>query len=477
MSNKKKSKLTNNYNQTMKRDKRIIGDAFCFSVLCNDLKTTCRAYEYYASHRKELKDIIDSDIIIALDANLLLNLYTMSFKERSEFLRFIDKNAKRIVITSQVEIEYLRHRVNYIHKLQNLLNQLQNNPKTCIDNLKNACDNAINQLSQFEKTKIVANDIQEAIEPIKSIKKFIESKSFDEEYKNKIDELYAPLHDIIESGVNKLLSTAVCELDDPVMKSLEKVDILKTLSDDELLYIRNLYDKLLSQYNNVKGDTKMKDYYAFPGCGDRGKLKEENDPCGDLIIYHELLSYMYTNNKDVVFLTRDIKKSDWIKDDSSPFNHYIVDIYRNTQHMLYICNAEKFIPLTFASIVDADNQEMDGDLSDNSTKSEIDECNPMNPLVEQMDDNTDECKIKIPYLRTIPEDRFIDELRTAQSWAEKYGDKYVSKQYFIYKILGRKRFDYQESLNVLAKLLQDKRVEEYTEHRDSNDFSCIRINL
>lgn len=474
MNKKKKSKLSNN--QTMKRDKRIIGDTFCFSVLCNDLKTTYQAYEYYTSHIKELKDIIDSDITIALDANLILNLYKMSFKERSEFLRFIDKNAKRIVITNQVEIEYLRHRVNYIDDLHRTLKELKNTPKKCIDNLKNACDNAIQQLSQFAKTKIVANDIPEALESIDKIKEFIETRAFDEEYKNTIDELYNPLRDILEKGVEQLLSTAVYELDDPVMKALGKVDILKALSEDELSYIHNLYNKLLSQYNDVKNDTKKKDYYAFPGCGDRGKQKIGNDPYGDLIIYHELLSYMYMNNKDVVFLTRDVSKSDWIKEDGKPFNHYIVDIYRNTEHMLYICNAEKFIPLTFASIVDADNQEMDGDLSEKSIEQVNDECSPAEAEIGPAPERVEESDVRIPYLRAISEERFIDELRTAQSWAEEYGDKYVNKQYFIYKILGRKRFDYQESLKVLGKLLQDKRVEEYTEHRDGNGFLCIKIN-
>lgn len=182
---------------------------------------------------------------------------------------------------------------------------------------------------------------------------------------------------------------------------------------------------------------------------------------------------MYTHKKDVVFLTRDVSKSDWIRDDGKPFNHYIVDIYRNTEHMLYICNAEKFIPLTFASIVDTDNHETDDDLlidtkeENSNTQDQV----KINDEKEEVED----VEINVPYLREITEERFIDELKTAQSWANEYGDKYVSKQYFIYKILGHKHFNYNTSLEVLAQLVTNGIVTEYTENRDGNEFTCIKL--
>lgn len=122
--------------KTSKIDVRVrrckIGEDISFQIECNDLKTTYKAYAYYKEHLKELKDIIDSDIIIALDTNLLLNLYKMSFKERSEFLRFINKNSNRIIITNQVEIEYLRHRVNYIQDLHRTLKEIKTNAKKAL---------------------------------------------------------------------------------------------------------------------------------------------------------------------------------------------------------------------------------------------------------------------------------------------------------------------------------------------------------
>ena len=65
--------------------------------------------------------------------------------------------------------------------------------------------------------------------------------------------------------VEQLLSTAVYELDDPVMKALGKVDILKALSEDELSYIHNLYNKLSVSYTHLFGlEYKRFTYISFP---------------------------------------------------------------------------------------------------------------------------------------------------------------------------------------------------------------------
>lgn len=42
------------------------------------------------------------------------------------------------------------------------------------------------------------------------------------------------------------------------------------------------------------------------------------------------------------------------------------------------------------------------------------------------------------YFKELTEDIFLDELSTCIKWSNEYGDKYVSKDYFIYGILGIK---------------------------------------
>lgn len=455
----------------------IIGKDFCFHLQCDDLKITYNAYEYYKNHLKEPKDILNEQVIIALDTNLLLNLYKMSIKERTEFLRFIDKNANRILIPAQVEIEYLRHRINHIQDFRKTLQELKTTAKKHINTLKDACTTASSQIKEFGNKRIVVNDIPAAKEKIQKLVEFIDKKSFTDEFKKELDEIYNPLEETLKEGVDLLLEQAVYELDDPVMASLSKVNILKKLTDEEISFLKDHYDSLLKIFNEKKNITEEKENYSFPGCGDRNKIKAGYEPYGDFFIYHELLAYMSQNKKDVFFLTKDVTKSDWIKSDGKPFKHYLVDIFKNTNQMLYIFNAEKFIPLTFAPIIETEGKDTDGELTEEASIEETpDIANPEEDhSEEEPSDLTEQTNIRLSYLRSISEKRFMDELEVANLWANNYGDGYVSKTYFIYGILGPKHFHYGDSKAVLEELKEKGYIEEYTEHKDERELTCLKI--
>ena len=483
----KKKKKNNNLKQlaeSMTINTQIsntIGKSFCFQSQCDDLKLTYLAYEYYKSHLKDTKDILKEKVIIALDTNLLLNLYKMSIRERTEFLRFIDKNASRILIPAQVEIEYLRHRVNYIQDFQRTLQELKTTAKKCINTLKDACTTASTQIKQLGSTKVVANDIPATKEHIQKLIEFIESNSFSDDYKKNLDEVYKPLDETLTAGIDLLLKQAIYELDDPVMASLAKVNILKKLTDEEISYLKEHYDFLLKIFNENKTNTAEKENYSFPGCGDRKKVKAGCEPYGDFLIYHELLAYMQQSKKDVYFLTKDVTKSDWIKSDGKPFKHYLVDIYKNTNQMLYIFNAEKFIPLTFAPVIETEETDADGELAvessieDSSNANPIDLDNAAREDSGHLSDSQEESYTRLSYLRTISEKRFMDELEVASLWANNYGDGYVSKTYFIYGILGPKHFHYGDSKRILEELKNKGYIEEYTEHKDDRELLCLKI--
>lgn len=68
-------------NAVQKIQKKVSED-FCFQTLCSDIKLTQSAYDYYKEHQTELKDVISSDVILAFDTNLLLDLYKMSLLSR-----------------------------------------------------------------------------------------------------------------------------------------------------------------------------------------------------------------------------------------------------------------------------------------------------------------------------------------------------------------------------------------------------------
>ena len=78
------------------------------------------------------------------------------------------------------------------------------------------------------------------------------------------------------------------------------------------------------------------------------------------------------------------------------------------------------------------------------------------------------------YLRAITKERFLQELETAELWASSYGDGYVNKDYFIYTILGHKRFDWDSSFVVLEELLKEGLVTIVEEEHDERTIRCLK---
>lgn len=453
---------------------------FCFHTLCSDIKLTQSAYDYYSEHLTELKDVISSDVILAFDTNLLLDLYKMSNTERCEFLKFIDNNAHRIIIPSQVEIEFMRHRLEKIEAFQVQLKDLKEQAKQFVTSLKKANKTAASQLKQLSQNSLVKNDMADVIPLIDVLKEYIDNNDSSDEFKNKLDELVEPVSKALNDNVDKLLPLSISESKDPVLQSLCKTHILKSLSEEELIFIKDKYYQLLEDFNEhkIEGENR-KLPYCFPGCGDRRKINDGFDPTGDFIIYHELLAYMIKENKDVIFLTRDIAKSDWIKTDGTPFNHYIVDVYRNTRKMLYIFNAEKFIPLTFIPVIGNNEQEDEEGcigVDEESAKIQmVSEDSAKIESEEDLKDNKSEGAIeepKLPYLRDIDEDRFMYELSNMESWAKDNGQGFVTVYWLIYQVLRRKHFDFHTSKKIMQKLKDEGKIELY--HVDGNANLCIK---
>lgn len=453
---------------------------FCFHTLCSDIKLTQSAYDYYSEHLTELKDVISSDVILAFDTNLLLDLYKMSNTERCEFLKFIDNNAHRIIIPSQVEIEFMRHRLEKIEAFQVQLKDLKEQAKQFVTSLKKANKTAASQLKQLSQNSLVKNDMADVIPLIDVLKEYIDNNDSSDEFKNKLDELVEPVSKALNDNVDKLLPLSISESKDPVLQSLCKTHILKSLSDEELIFIKDKYYQLLEDFNEhkIEGENR-KLPYCFPGCGDRRKINDGFDPTGDFIIYHELLAFMIKEDKDVIFLTRDIAKSDWIKTDGTPFNHYIVDVYRNTRKMLYIFNAEKFIPLTFIPVIGNNEQEdEEGSIGVDEESAKIQMVSEDSAKIESeedLKDNKSEGAIeepKLPYLRDIDEDRFMYELSNMESWAKDNGQGFVTVYWLIYQVLRRKHFDFQTSKKIMQKLKDEGKIELY--HVDGNANLCIK---
>ncbi len=484
----------------------LVGENFCFHRHYSDIGGTQSAYAYYKDHKKTNKELYVSSTPIAIDTNILLNLYKISFTERNQFVKFIEKNAYRIIIPAQVQVEYMHHRIKFIQGFQRTLKELDPLAKRIFEDLKKSSQTAIDQLQQLANRKIVSNDMADVTGHIKTLQDYIDAHKCSEEYVNEITNLFQPLQDSLKKGVENSLKQAVYELDDPVLAALSKTQIQKELSIQEKTFLQQKYEELFSEYKEHKTDVNEKDVFTFPGSGDWRKENDGLDPCGDFYIYHELLSYMNRNNQDVVLLTNDVRKSDWIRQDGKPFGHYIVDTYINTGHMLYVFNARDFTNLTFEAVAESDVEKKDDDtveefvtvkgeststdgvadlLGNDSSALSVHQP-PAIPASTEGDPGGVEITsvspveiidVPLSYFRDVTEERFLQELETAELWAESYGNGYVSQDFFIYTILGHKRFHFSSSRKVLEKLVNEGKVTVVNEEHDDKTIKCLKLNI
>ena len=197
----------------------------------------------------------------------------------------------------------------------------------------------------------------------------------------------------------------------------------------------------------LRPDNILLDLYTFPGCGDLSKEDKHKQREGDFLHYHEMLKQIKMLDKNVIFLTSDVKKNDNSTDCLEPYEHYICNCFYLTGHVYYIIDA-KSLPLVSQQNMVIDNEsdeEDDSDVENNQISSNE---NISNEEVEQQKERD-----KNMYFKKISEEIFLDELTTCIKWSNEYGDKYVSKYYFIYGILGHKRYRYANSWDIMQDLI------------------------
>ena len=73
----------------------------------------------------EQAKILKGDAKIFLDTNVLLKSYNTSFKAREKLLQFFRDYKSRIILTAQVQLEYVKNRENVITKFSEDVTQIQ----------------------------------------------------------------------------------------------------------------------------------------------------------------------------------------------------------------------------------------------------------------------------------------------------------------------------------------------------------------
>lgn len=276
---------------------------------------------------------------IFLDTNVLLSVYEVSYKARAKIKQFIKSHKDRIILSSQVQFEFIKNR------------------EKIIDNFQTSVTEQIPRSFQLD----IANKLKAFKE---SNKKKLEDYP---EIQEQLDDLYKSvslLQEVISDKVSDKNGMAHSLFqEDDFLDLLCEINTLAMLDSEHIKSIRNDYDTLLKDYKGTgKGgsqedsDGNLKDTFSlkvFPGCGEKG---DKDDPTGDYIIFHEMMEYASENKADVIFLTNDIVKGDWIRKEGTAHTHYLENFYENTGQMIYILNAERvfeslFTDTSFESLV------------------------------------------------------------------------------------------------------------------------------
>ena len=259
--------------KSIKKSRVIIGNDFCFHSGVAGVNTVYEAHKYYRENLKDFKTVFkSSEIPIALDANVLLQLYRISSAERNVFLQFLQNNSKRIIIPSQVQIEYLRHRITEIRKVRKAIKVLSSEYEKFYSDFLKFRDKFDEQMCQF-KNKPLVKDMQEVEDKIDEMLDFIGStfpKDFMEKTSPQIQEVKVKLLE----GIERSMFNAISETEDVVLAAVSKSTLLLERTKEEISFLEDKYKELQTIYETHKQDKENKDLYTYPGSGDWRKEKD-----------------------------------------------------------------------------------------------------------------------------------------------------------------------------------------------------------
>ncbi|WP_017498541.1 PIN-like domain-containing protein [Flavobacterium sp. WG21] len=445
---------------------------FCFLAKDVSILENQKALKFY-SDGLENASSLEGDLPIFLDTNVLLDYYKISFSEREQLQKFFEINKDRIYLTKQIEAEFLRHRIDHIKSYLKSLEEFVSayrNIKTEIEKLK------IGEIKGFEhylnNNPILKNDYQDLRNELhqfnETLKNKLKSLFQDTDFEQQIIEKEKKIEDIKK----RLEGQADIERNDPLLDLIATFKVTNSLTESEASFLKSTYDILNNQYSNVKGDQNFNWKYTFPGCGEKN---DKDDPYGDFIIYHEMLKFMKIEKSDIIFLTNDVEKNDWLlrnKAELLPYTHYIVNTYIATEKTMYIFQAKDKIRVSYQAIYVEEKTEESKEESDTFPTRKVVVNSPkiIGRIGFYEDDITfDEIDFDDFHFSSISESEFLQELNQSQKWAKKYGDNFIGTRSFVIKYLGSKGYNFRASYAIKDVLVAKGMIEEYL-HKATNLF-------
>jgi len=301
----------------------------------NSITKYTECLERYSSRFEEAISL-KSELPIFLDTNILIRYYNISFTAREKLLNFVKLNKERIFLTSQVQIEFIRNRE---------------------DNIQNFFEKVTSKIPRDFKTDVL-NKMKNFLDTHKVILKdypFVEEGI--EKHQKELEELFKKLN---QTADEKRKDRTNIIVKDEFLELLNLCNTNESLLESEIEVIKKDFESLKKTISNEKPESIFnKTNAVFPGFGDI-KEKPEN-PYGDYIIFHEMMKFMVSNKTDVIFLTLDNTKGDWMSKAHVPYLHYVQNAYYNTNQILYIVDAERtleeILNVNIQSLVEVENED------------------------------------------------------------------------------------------------------------------------
>ncbi|MFY7844307.1 PIN-like domain-containing protein [Chryseobacterium gambrini] len=296
-----------------------------------DLNTYKKAIEHYYKNFNDALEL-NNNIPIFLDTNILLRFYSISFKQRELLKAFFTLNSQRIFLSGQVQKEFVKNREDVIQKyFHSALESMSKNLKSDI----------VDKLTKYK------NDHKEVLKDFDYIDKTLQKqiKSFERvgnDLKKDIDQLRIK---------NKQLNFS-----DSFLDLINSFNQNFGLDENEIDLLKKEFDILTKGIDaqKLKNDIEKKLNFSFPGLGDM--IEKPENPYGDYFIYHEMIKCALENKSDIIFLTYDTTKGDWMKSNKEPHIHYVLRTFELCNQSIFILDAERFfekhLKTNFESLID-----------------------------------------------------------------------------------------------------------------------------
>jgi hypothetical protein len=309
------------------KEKIKIDSEFCFNPDLNfNLKNEKDIINKLNINYEAIAGIEGGNEPIFIDANIILEYYSSSISEKNKVMSFLKKYEKRIRLTNHNQKEILKNREkkigDYISKVEKLKKSISEYKQIIIEKLSLEYQEIIQKDYKTLLKSDFPNTLKYLEEGKRALQKVIDENFPEEDFKKALNEV--ELKDLSMYKTNMFY-------DDEILLYLRNIPIEEELGFDEISFIEKLANKLKENKE------------IFPGLKDLKKLENK---IGDFITFHELLKHVKKTQQDVIYLTNDTKKGDWIQENGKQIILFYRIVYHLTGHYIFIVDAAKFFDLS-----------------------------------------------------------------------------------------------------------------------------------